>query len=381
MTKIIINLEALHHNVSVIGRWMNSNKIQWSVVTKVLCGHVETLTALQLLGVRSMCDSRIPNLKAIQRMVPDFETWYLRPPDVSIIQNVIELSDVSLNSEVKVIKLLNEEAKVQRKVHRIIIMVELGDLREGVLPGNLVHFYAQVFNLSNIEVLGIGANLGCLAGVLPNIDQFMQLILYKELLELKFGLKLPLISAGSSVVLPLLLDKRLPKEINHFRIGESVFLGTDLIAGGMLSELSGDVVVLEAEIVEIKEKNLVPLSETANVTPFERLSEKEYTPGQRGFRALVTVGQLDTEITGLTPVDERYEIAGASSDITVVNLDDNPNNLKVGDRLKFRMNYSALLGSMSGKYIDKEIRPSLKEFDASFANVNDTEVVPVLENF
>jgi predicted amino acid racemase len=254
------------------------------------------------------------------------------------------------------------EAKKLERIHKIIIMIELGDLREGILPGSLVKFYERVFELPHIEVLGIGANLGCLAGAVPNVDQFTQLVLYRELLELKFHRKLPMISAGSSAVLPLLLEGNLPKAINHFRIGEAIFLGTDLVNGGSLPRLRNDVVLLEAEIAEIKEKGLVPLSETAAMTPFESENEEDLSPGQRGYRALVSVGQLDTDITGLTPVDSRHRIAGASSDITVVNLGDDPNGLKIGGTIRFRVNYAAMLRLMSGKYVAKEVTPPLDEF-------------------
>ena len=146
----------------------------------------------------------------------------------------MRLTDASLNSEIEIIESLNDEARRMGKTHGIVIMIELGDLREGILPGSLIDFYEHVFHLSHIEVKGIGANLGCLAGAVPTVDQFMQLILYRELLELKFQHSLRLISAGSSAVLPLILDKQLPKPINHFRIGEAIFLGTDLINGGIL---------------------------------------------------------------------------------------------------------------------------------------------------
>jgi len=378
MNQLIIDLHALRHNLDEIGSWMEAHGARWSVVTKVLCGHSDTLKALQLMGVRSMGDSRLDNLRAIERILPDFESWYLRLPHLSAIPEIVRLADVSLNSEIEIINALNEEARSQGNTHRIIIMIEVGDLREGILPGTLVEFYEKVFRLSNIEVLGIGANLGCLAGLAPNIDQFTQLILYRELLELRFKHRLPLISAGSSAVLPMVLDGTLPKAINHFRIGESIFLGTDLVNGGTIQHLSDEVVVLEAEIAEIQEKGLVPLGETSNITPFDSSQNGEYKPGQRGFRALVTVGQLDTDIAGLRPVDPRYIIAGASSDITVVNLGDHPDRLSVGDSIQFHLNYAALLRLMSGKYFAKHVRPSLDEFDASFTSTEDTEVAPVL---
>ena len=379
MNRLLINLDELKHNIAVITKWMEQHNSTWTVVTKVLCGHTETLQALQYLGVRSMGDSRLENLKSIDRIMPDFEAWYLRVPDFTSIPDVVKYSDVSLNSEIEIIKALNNEAKRQNRIHRIIIMIELGDLREGILPGTLMNFYNQVFELSNIEVLGIGSNLGCLAGAIPNMDQFMQLVLYRELLELKFKQKLPMISAGSTVVLPLAIRKQLPEAVNHFRIGEAIFLGTDLIQGGTLPGLSNEVMLLEAEIAEIKEKSLVPLGETGPVTsPFDNEMEEDSAPGQRGYRALISVGQLDTDISGLTPLNDKYRMAGASSDIAVVNIGDDPGDLKVGDSIKFRVNYSALLRLMSGKYIEKQVIPNLDIFKEEHSNES-IEVHPVME--
>lgn len=364
MSRVIIDLRALEHNVAKINKWMRRQGAAWTVVTKVLCGHTETLRALQLLGVRSMGDSRLDNLRAIDRITPDFEAWYLRGPSLSAVDEVVKLADVSLNTEIKVIEALSDSSGRYSKLHRIIIMIELGDLREGILPGSLVKFYEHVFQLPNIEVIGIGANLGCLAGAVPTVDQFMQLLLYRELLELKFQRNLPMISAGSTVSLPLLLAGHLPKAINHFRIGEALFLGSNLVEGGTIPGLRDDVVLLEAEITEIKKKSLTPAVETACVTPFDQdANGEEMSPGQRGFRALVNIGQLDTDVSGLRPVDERHRIAGASSDITVVNVGEESGGLRVGDSIRFRLDYSALLRLMSGDYVRKVVDPPLDEFE------------------
>ncbi|MFH2055368.1 MAG: alanine racemase [bacterium] len=362
MNQIIVNLEALRHNLSRINTWMGRQGASWTVVTKVLCGHADTLRALHLLGVRSVGESRLENLDDMPINLDQLETWFLRVPDLSAVGDVARWADVSLNSEHEVITALNEAARKLGKIHKVIIMIELGDLREGILPGTLVDFYQRVFELDHIEVIGVGANLGCLAGVVPNVDQFMQLILYRELLELKFGHKLPLISAGSSVVLPLLLEGQLPRAINHFRIGEAIFLGTDLVNGGTLEGLRDDVYLLRAEIAEIKEKGLVAQGETGVNTPGEAEFATEAEPGQRGYRALVSVGNLDTDVTGLSPIDERLQVAGASSDIVVINVGDSDRNLKVGDHIEFKVNYPALLRLMSSRYVEKVLTPSLAEF-------------------
>ncbi len=378
MNRILINLDAVYENLETIGRWMNGHGASWTVVTKVLCGHQDTLKALQCMGVRSMGDSRLENIRSIERIHPEFESWYLRVPDLTSVSDVVRLADVSLNSEIGVIEALNEEARKQDRFHGVVIMIELGDLREGILPGSLINFYKHVFHLSNIEVKGIGANLGCMAGAVPTVDQFMQLILYKELLELKFEHPLHLISAGSSAVLPLILDKQLPVGINHFRIGEAIFLGTDLINGGILPGLRGDAIVLEAEIAEIKKKSLVPLAETTSIAPFISEVNEERIPGQRGFRALISIGNLDTEISGLTPVNPQYSIAGASSDITVVNIGDDRDGLKVGDTIQFTPNYAAFVRLMNGRYIEKTVRPAVETFRNN-RQADSFEVAPVLE--
>ena len=361
MNRVTLDTEALHHNLSTVHGWVRAHGAKLTVVTKALCGFPEALRALQRMGVRSMGDSRLLNLKSLERS-SDSEMWYLRPPHPSALPEVLRLCEVSLNTELEVIKEINAEAARRNKLHRVIVMIELGDLREGILPGSLVKVYREVFDLPNIELIGIGANLGCLSGTVPSIDQLMQLVLYRELLELKFDHKIPLISAGSSAVLPMLLEGRLPRAMNHFRVGESIFLGTDLINGGTLKGLRDDVVLLEAEVVELKEKSLVPLGETADLAPFKQIEADSPSPGQRGYRAVVTIGQLDADISSLRPVNPEHQIAGASSDLTVVNLGSNPKGLRVGDSISFRVGYSAFVRLMSNPYTERRIERGLQEY-------------------
>lgn len=365
MSRVVIDLDALRHNISVIGNWMESRNASWIAVIKALCGHQETLRAMRIFGIEAVGDSRLENLRAARTVFSDCESWYLRGPAPSTVEEVVASSNVSLNSEMEIIEQISDAAGQAGRRHGVVIMIELGDLREGILPGSLVKFYEGVFRLPNIEVLGIGANLGCLAGAVPTVDQLMQLVLYRELLELKFERRLPLISAGTTAVLPLLLNGQLPEAVNHFRIGEALFLGTDLINGGTLRYLRDDVVTLEAEISEIKEKGLTPLAETAAMSRFSNNGDGEdATPGQRGYRALIGVGYLDTDIDGIRPLDADHRIAGASSDVTVVNLGEDTRGLAVGDTLRFHVNYSAMLRLMSGKYVPKVVTPPLDELAA-----------------
>lgn len=381
MNRVTIDLVALRDNLLVIDRWMTAHGASWTLVTKALCGHADTLRALRVLGVRTIADSRLDNLDVVARLAPDVERWYLRLPPLSAVDDVVRLAHVSLNSESQVIRALSDEAVRQDRRHGVVIMVELGDLREGILPGTLLDFYRRVFELPNIDVVGIGAQLGCLAGAVPNVDQLTQLLLYRELLELKFGRALPLVSAGSSVSLALLQTGEIPAGINHFRIGEAVFLGTDLIHGGLLPGLRDDVVLLDAEIAEITRKSLVPVGELGATTPFAGAAEDDghdYEPGERGYRALVTVGELDTHVPGLIPVSPDHRVAGGSSDITVVNLGSNKQGLKVGDTIRFRLDYAAFVRIMGCPYVDKAVAPDVEELSERFGANPALDVPPTL---
>ena len=378
MSKVIMKLDSLRQNIQTVDKWLSSTDASWTMVTKIFCGHKESLLALASIGVRSMADSRLRNLAEIDEEVPDVEQWYLRIPSISSVSEVVSLSDVSLNSEIEVIEELSRAAKEQNKQHKIIIMIELGDLREGILPGSLVSFYKRAFDLPNIETIGIGSNLGCISGAIPSVDQFMQLVLYKELLELKFKRPLPLISAGSSSSLPMLCDRQLPKDINHFRIGESIFLGNNLTTGEMFPELRSDVFTIEAEIIEIKKKGLVPYGETSlGTTPFSPITADDVVPGERGFRAVVNLGQLDTEVAGLTPLNNSHTISGASSDVMIVNVGDDGEDLHIGNAIKFRPSYAALARAMNCRYLDKEIIPLAEQLN----NDNEASKTSLQSNF
>ena len=156
--------------------------------------------------------------------------------------------------------------------------------------------------------------MGCISGTVSESRPVMQLVLYRELLE-KFQRRISLISAGSSATLPFLLLGQVPRQVNHFRVGETILLGNDLINGGTMPGLRNDGFLLEAEVTEVKEKSLVPFGETADeLAPFQAFQEmRNRSPGERGFRAVVTVGELDTEVSSLTPVTRTRDRRAAAT--------------------------------------------------------------------
>jgi len=354
MAFITLNRKSLAHNYSYLSNLFAKHDIEWAPVLKMLCGNKKYLEYVLSLGDEQVCDSRISNLKAIKSIKPQVETIYIKPPAKRSIPNIVRYADVSFNTEFRTIKWLSEEAKRQGKVHRIIIMIELGDLREGIMGDHLIDFYKKIFELDNIKVAGIGSNLNCLNGIMPSKDKLIQLSLYEQLIEAKFGQKIEGVSGGSSVMIPLLLNKQVPQGINHFRIGESLFFGTNLFNGEMIPKMKGDIMQLHAEIIEITEKPRVPYGELETNPSGEKaiINEEEY--GQTHKRAILDIGLLDVSKTDfIEPVNPNLKVIAGSSDMIVVDLHDTEKEFKVGDVITFRMEYMAALRVMNSNYIEK----------------------------
>ncbi|HCP06285.1 MAG TPA: hypothetical protein DIT30_03535 [Verrucomicrobiales bacterium] len=356
MTRMEINIDALQNNFQVIDKAVRASQSEWCVVAKLLCGFRDGLEALAACGARTFADSRLRHLESIREIVPDAETWYLRPPPLSQVRRVVATCNASLNTEEAVLVALNQEAARQGVRHKVILMAELGERREGASPEELAGLATVLTRCPHLDWVGLGANLGCLHGILPTTEHYAQLKVLREWLEMKFSHSLPLISAGTSLMVPGLIEQNPPPEINHYRIGEILFLGRDLETGKPVARLRQDVFRLFAEIVELREKGWSPLGDAmSGISPFAGENKPEGQEGKRGWRALLAVGRLDGELSGLVPEDPQVQLAGASSDLLAVNLIGDKIRYKVGDCLSFRPDYSSALGLMHSHYIEKTV--------------------------
>jgi len=358
MAFITLNPQKLKENYLFLDKLFQQKNIAWAVVTKMLCGNKTFLNELLQLGIQQVCDSRVSNLKTIKSLNEEIETVYIKPPPKRSIKQIVQYADISMNTELETILLLSKEAGRQNKLHKIIVMIELGELREGVMREDFIGFYEKVFELPNIEVVGIGTNLTCLYGVLPNHDKLIQLSLYEQLIEAKFKREIPFVSGGASVTIPLIFQNLLPAGVNHFRVGESLFLGTDVYNNNTLKDMHNDVFKLYAEIIELTEKPKVPSGEMGVNVEGESFEFDGNHLGDTSYRAILDLGLLDVEENHLTPVDTALQFVGASSDMLVIDLGTNPRNYKTGDLVELRMNYMGTLRAISSRYIEKKIATS-----------------------
>ncbi|HRW64062.1 MAG TPA: alanine racemase, partial [Bacteroidales bacterium] len=309
MAELVVKTENIIRNIQKLDDFLKKQNIQWSLVSKVLSGDISFLKKILTDDIvnrlHSVGDSRLSSLKTIKNLNPELITIYIKPPAQNLVSNIVRYADITVNTSFRTIEALSKEAVKQKKIHKIIIFIELGELREGVVRENIVEFYKKVFNLPNIEIIGIGSNLGCMYGIEPTYDKLLQLSLFKQLLEQMFNKKIPLISGGSSITLPLINRKLVPKAVNHFRIGEAAFFGTSPLDNKRFQKLSTDTFRFNANVIELEEKNSVPdgVISDASIGHTSEIMENE--PSYKTYRAIMDFGILDVDVNDIKPKDEN----------------------------------------------------------------------------
>ncbi len=359
MATLTINTGKILENIEKLNKYLTENNIQWTLVTKMLCGHKGALEKIIpdkcIKTIHSVGDSRISNLRTIKEIKPDIVTMYIKPPALNQVKNIIKYADISLNSSLRTIEALDREAEEQGKKHRVIIMIEMGELREGIVRDEILSFYEKIFKLKNVETIGLGTNLGCMYGVEPTYDKLIQLSLYKHLIEVQFNKKLELVSGGSSITLPLISKGKIPKGVNHFRIGEAALLGVSPLNNKKFRNLSTSTIEFSAEIVELDKKEIQPdgIIGEGNVG---HTAELEFDKGvKETYRTIVDFGQLDVDVNNLSPKDDKLQFVGTTSDMTVYDLGSDKGKYKVGGQIHFMPNYTSIARLMNSRYMSKKI--------------------------
>ena len=356
MSYITLHETKLRHNFKVLDQLFQDHDIEWAIVAKLLCGNEKFLEVLLNISNNEICDSRLSNLKTIKKLSPETQTIYIKPPAKRLAKSIVQFADVSFNTELATLEVHSTEAVKQKKVHRVVLMVEMGELREGIMARNLMSFYDEVLALPNIEVVGLGTNLNCLNGILPDEKKLQKLNRFKEIVEEHSGEKIPYISGGSSVTIPLIFTNEVPFGINHFRVGETLFFGTNVYKDSLLSGMYHDVFTLTAEIIEMQQKPTIPSGTAGTNLTGETPVFSEEEKGRSSLRAIVDVGLLDIDHKDIQPLNPEIEIIGASSDMLILDLGENSANLEVGDTIDFSMNYMAVLRAMNSDYVDKKVK-------------------------
>ena len=349
--QVTIDLERIERNARTVVERCRAAGIGVFGVTKGTCGMPQVARAMLRGGVTGIGESRFENIRRLRASGIDAPIMLLRSPPLSLIEEMIKTVDISLNSELATIREMSRVAERMARVHDIILMVDLGDLREGIWPTDLIPTVEQIMELPGVGIAGIGTNLTCFGAIIPTEINLGELAGHAEKLRKTFGLDLSYVSGGNSSSLPLLLAGRMPTGINHLRIGEAILQGgRDTFHGEPWEELDRDIFLLSGELLEVKKKPSVPIG-TMGVDAFGGRPQFE-DKGER-LRGIVNIGREDVAVEGLMPVAVGIEVLGASSDHLILDVTNARPAPQVGDKVAFRMSYAALLAAMTSEYVEK----------------------------
>ena len=348
--RIEIDLEKIAHNAKTLKKLYGSKGISITGVTKVVCGDPKIADVLVKSGISILADSRIDNIRKMRKAGIQAQFLLQRTPIPSQTELVVRYTDVSLNTELSVIKGLSRSAVKQGITHKIILMVELGDLREGLLPSDLENTVKEIIVLKGIEFVGVGTNLACFGGIEPDEEKMEYLSTIVKNIEEKFGLTLEFVSGGNSANYSWFISTKDIGKINNLRLGESIFLGCETLYRKHIPNLFTDAFTLITEVIESKIKPSVPYG---NIHQDAFGNTPKFQDRGQIKRAILGVGLQDVLVSGLTPMLD-IDILGASSDHIIV--DAKQIELNVGNGVSFNLNYGALLSSMTSPYVIKKYK-------------------------
>ena len=312
-------------------------------------GAPEIANAWLRAGVIGLGDSRVENIKTMRGAQMGASMTIIRTPMLSQLDQVVELTNVSFNTEIKVIRKLSETAKRLNRIHAIILMVELGDLREGIMPPLIEKTVRSVLRLPNIIFMGIGTNLACRSGVAPDRHNMAELSALADSIDATFGPIVNTVSGGNSANLAWALSGADTGRINNLRLGESLLLGCEPLHRQRIKGLHTDAITLFAEVIELKTKPSKPWGKIAQAAFGTVIPSRDVGSITQ---AILAIGRQDTDPDGLVP-PPGLKILAASSDHLVVDTSHYRGSMKLGAQIPFQLNYSALLRAMTSPFIAK----------------------------
>ncbi len=353
-----IDHNALRNNMQTVIGWCSRAGIDVAGVIKVTGGMASAALDYEACGAKWIASSRLEQLARAKEAGVKLPMLMIRVPMLSELNELVEICDYSLQSEFSTLKALDDAAIRAGRIHNVILMADLGDLREGFFDKDELVAVAKYTEdiLSGLHLAGIGTNLGCYGSVVPTREKMEQLVEYAEVVEEAIGRRLEIISGGATSSLMPVFDGEMPARINMLRIGALSFTGPleDLRTNYGRTEadiLSDEVFTLEAEVIEVKTKPTHPIGKLG-VNAFG--VRPHYVDRGNRRRALLAIGGADYGDTGdIIPLLEGAEVIGASGDHTILDVEDCANVVRVGDVIRFKLRYTAILRLTSSENVTK----------------------------
>lgn len=347
-SRVTIDLGRIGANASQLVDRLGRSGIAVTGVTKAVLGMPEYARSLVDAGVVRLGDSRIENIERLRAGGVATTTVLLRSPMCSQVDRVVRSADISMNTEPAVLRALSAAAVGASVTHGVILMVELGDLREGIDPSDVHSMVETTLSLPGLVLRGIGANLACRSGIVPDDRNMSRLSAIADEVEKEFGISLEIVSGGNSANLDWLEFTADVGRVNDLRLGEAILLGCEPLHRRPLPGLHPDAFTVWGEVIESKRKPSLPwgtVGEAAFGDPVPATDRGEI------WQTIVALGRQDIDPDGLAPPDGTTMLA-ASSDHLVL---ETPERAVPGDTIALRPDYSALLRAMTSPYLTQTI--------------------------
>jgi len=338
--------DKIYHNSRIIKSRCKEIGISVVGVTKGVLGDTRIADAMKRSGINILGDSRLENLERLRNFYgKEQELMMLRSPMLDEVERIVEVCDISLNTQLKTVKLIEEICIEKNIKHRIIVMVETDDRREGLNPGEVVNFCEWIVqNCKFVELYGLGTNAGCIIkNNGPDPESLKILIELSRKVTMATGMRIPIISGGNSSIWNLIEKNMVPEGVNQVRIGEAILLGHDTVDYKPIKEAFTDTFILEVQVIEVKKRN------------------------DMVYKIILALGLQDVRSENIYLCSPDLYIISQSSDHTVMGFnkigpkkagsyteENSLSGLEPGSTISFKLDYFGVLSCMTSPFVKKK---------------------------
>lgn len=347
--RLDIDLDKVAHNTHVLVERLAAREITVVGVTKATLGSPGVAAAMLRGGALGLGDARVENLARLVDLDGPASRMLIRSPMISQVRRVVRTATASLNVDPSVIAALDAAASDAGRVHDVILMVELGDLREGIAVEDVAAAVRVVRQSRSLRLAGLGANLACQNGVVPDDANMAVLQRVVEQVEARHHLTLDVVSSGNSANLEWALSTDRLDRTTELRLGEALLLGTEPLHRTVIPGLHTDAFTLIGEVIEAAEKPARPWGTQAQAAYGDPPAR---SVGATRRQVIVALGRQDVDPDGLTP-PAGITVLGMSSDHLVLDVGDH--QVVPGDEVSFSLGYGALVRAMTSPFVSQVV--------------------------
>ncbi len=354
MADLLIDIEKLKYNIFAIKKICKENNLGLMGIVKACFTCRPVIKAFADCEIMDIGFSRIEVGSHCEKDLSNHTRTLIAITIPEFADETVKYFTGSYHSEIESIQSVSESSKKFGIDHHVTLIVDNGDLREGVLPDDAKAYVKQILEMqtknSHLKFAGLAANLGCCSGILPSNENLGTMNTITMDIEKDLGIDVPTLSLGGSIMLDWLSQKPLPEKISQLRVGETILLGNVPIINRHFEGLHSDVFTYRTTALEVKDKPSMPKGELG----LDALGRKPtfYDKGIRK-RAILNFGAVDTDPWALQPRGINAEIINSNSEYTIADITENNDNVKSGTVIDFSPGYSALIRAFLSPFVRK----------------------------